>query len=304
MKTSLINKGIFIVGEQSYAQSNVIIVVGTARGGTSMVAGSMAKLGIFMGDQAAPPVYEDVKLSRCFEKREFDAVGSMVQEYSRRHTVWGWKRPSSVNYLDDVHRLMRGRYVFVYKDIFSVALRNSISMLSELLPDLNRALNDYHKTIDFLGKEQVYAMMVSFDKALLYPEEFIKALAKFCGVQADEKQIGEAAAFIRPNPEDYLDATRITKATGRLDGFRDGCIYGWAMFVHSNKPAAVDLFVNEKKIGTVVADQSRPDLMEKFNRSCAFSFYLPDGVHLNSGDIIRARVVNEIEDLNNSPFTV
>lgn len=84
MSELLKNRGIAIIGESSFARSNIIVVVGVARGGTSMVAGSMAKLGIFMGDKAAPPVFEDMRLSDSFERRDLRAVQDIVQEFEPR----------------------------------------------------------------------------------------------------------------------------------------------------------------------------------------------------------------------------
>jgi len=304
MSDSLTNKGISIIGKPGLACSNTIVVVGTARGGTSMVAGSMANLGIFMGDQAVPPVFEDVRLSNCFEKQDFDAVQIIAQEYSHQHGLWGWKRPSSIEYLDDVHRALSApHYIFIYKDIMSIAQRNAISMLTDLMPGMELALRQYSRTLEFLRKQPVHAMMVSYEKAMAEPANFVKELVQFCGVQVGEEQLCQAKAFITPNPEQYLDASRITKAQGRLGGLANGQIYGWARLLHSKKPASVDLFMNDKKIGTVVANLPRPDLMERFNQACAYNFELPKGIVVNAGDVLRARVVNEVHDLENSPLT-
>lgn len=305
MSESLTNKGISIIGEPTLSCSNVIVVVGTARGGTSMVAGSMAKLGVFMGDQAVPPVFEDVKLSNCFEKQDFYAAQNIAEEYSRQHGLWGWKRPSSIEYLDDVHRVLGApRYIFIYKDIMSIAQRNAISMLADIMPGLERALRQYASTLEFLRKQPVHAMMVSYEKAMAEPTNFVKELVQFCGFSVSEEQLRQAAAFITPNPEHYLDASRITKAQGRLGGLANRRVYGWARLLHSKNPASVNLFMNDQKIGTVVANLPRPDLMERFNQACAYNFELPEGVVVKAGDVLRARVVNEVADLENSPFTV
>jgi hypothetical protein len=68
MNNTLINNGVLVIGDADLAKTNATVVVGTARGGTSMVAGAMVKLGINMGDQATSPVLEDIKLSESFKK--------------------------------------------------------------------------------------------------------------------------------------------------------------------------------------------------------------------------------------------
>lgn len=46
---ALINKGVVVVGNPKSDKTSPIIVIGTARGGTSMVAGVLARLGVYMG---------------------------------------------------------------------------------------------------------------------------------------------------------------------------------------------------------------------------------------------------------------
>lgn len=145
MSESLINKGVAVVGSPQRDHAP-IVVVGVARGGTSMVAGSLAHLGIFMGAQSSAPVFEDVRLSTLFEQKDFEGVQALAEQYTQKHGLWGWKRPSSVEYLDDVDRLLnQPRYIFVYKDIMSIAQRNAISMLSELVSGMERPVRQYKK---------------------------------------------------------------------------------------------------------------------------------------------------------------
>ena len=303
MSDSLTNKGLAVTGAASDTGSQAIVVVGTARGGTSMVAGSMQHMGIFMGDRAAAPVFEDVRLSGFFEQKDSAGAAAVAAEYSRKHAQWGWKRPWAIDHLEEVHRVLGApRYVFIYKDVMSIAQRNAISMLTDLLPGMERALEQYAKTLVFLRSRPTHAMLVSYEKAMADPAHFLGELAGFCQVSPSEHQLLAARSFIQPNPEQYLDASRITKAQGRLGGVANGkMIYGWARFLHSKAPAAVDLFVNDRKLASVVANKPRPDLQERFNQACAFNYVYPEGA-VRQGDVLRARVVNEVRDLDNSPW--
>lgn len=103
---ALINKGIVIVGEPDSSKVSPIVVIGTARGGTSMVAGVLSRLGVYMGDRANHPVYEDVRLSEAFEKKQIARFKHIVEEYSMKHTHWGWKRPSTIDHLSEVNSLL------------------------------------------------------------------------------------------------------------------------------------------------------------------------------------------------------
>lgn len=303
MSDSLNNRGIAVTGSPSDSASGAIVVVGAARGGTSMVAGSLVQLGVFMGDRAAPPVFEDMRLSTCFEKKDFAGAEAVAAEYSRKHELWGWKRPWSIDHLDDVHRVLKApRYIFIYKDVMAIAQRNAISMLMDLLPGMERPLEQYARTLAFMRSQPVHAMLVSYEKAMSDPVHFLKELAGFCGIEPTEQRLQAAQEFIQPNPEHYLDASRITKAQGRLGGVANArMIYGWARLLHSKAPASVDLFVNDRKLASVVANKPRPDLQERFNQACAFNYVFPEG-SVKPGDVLRARVANEIRDLDNSPW--
>jgi len=304
MSDALINKGITVVGKAKKSK-RPIVVVGTARGGTSMIAGALAKLGVFMGDLAVPPVYEDVRLSAVFEKNDIDAIHAIISEYSNQYQKWGWKRPSSIDYLDKVNDLMQSpSYVFIFKDILSIAQRNTISMLSEVLPGMERALKQYGNCLEFLHKSNHHAMLISYDKAVSNPENLINQLKEFYDLSPSAQQLEAAIAFVKPNPTDYLDASRITKAHGRLGGLQNRTVYGWAKFLHKEQSATVEIYLNDSKLGETIANKNRADLQEKFGVSCAYYFNLPETVQIKIGDSLRARVVSEVIDLDNSPLEI
>lgn len=305
MSNTLINNGVVIIGNSSMAKNNATVVVGTARGGTSMVAGAMAKLGVYMGDKARAPVFEDTHLSERFEKNDILGVKSIVKEYSKVHKDWGWKRPSSIDRLNEVFESIGdARYIFIYKDVMSIANRNSISMLSDVLPGMHRALEQYAKTLEFLRSRPLYAMLVSYEKAMRDPTNFVSELIAFLNIEPTNEQVQRAIAFIAPNPVDYLDASRITKAEGRLGGITGRKVYGWARLVHSKKYATVEIYINDIKVGLTEANIPYQDLFEKYGQNCGYEYEMPLDLSIFDGDMIRARVANEIRDLENSGLEV
>lgn len=305
MSNTLINNGVVVIGDASMAKNNATVVVGTARGGTSMVAGAMAKLGVYMGDNAKSPVFEDTRLSNFFEKNNITDAVDVVREYSETYKTWGWKRPKSIDRLDDVQKIFGdARYIFIYKDILSIANRNSISMLSGVLPGMRRALEQYSKTLKFLSSDPRYAMMVSYDKAINTPSNFVSEIIQFLNIEPTKTQIQEATDFIVPNPVAYLDSTRITKAHGRLGGVVGRKVYGWARLVHSKKSAEVEIYINDIRVAIVEANLLRQDLFQKYGRNCGYEYEIPSDINIVAGDIIRARVLNEVCDLDKSPLEI
>jgi len=299
---ALINKGMVTIGDKPVDTKTPIVVIGTARGGTSMVAGVLAKLGVFMGDRAVHPVYEDVRLSEIFEQGDLDQSARIVSEYSASHERWGWKRPSVIDHLDAVDTLLpNARYIIIYKDVLSIAQRNSISMLAEITEGMDRALSQYKKTLRFLRQKKPRAMLISYEKASAYPEAFLTALIDFCDLEPSKENYRAARTFIDPEPEDYIEATRITKAQGQLDAIKGRRVSGWARFVHKKQHATVEIFLNDRSLGVVVANEDSSQLDLPNAQTCGFSFMIPESAELYRGAMVRARVVNDVVDLKNSP---
>lgn len=308
MTEELVNKGVAIVGADAPASNtgkHPIVVVGTARGGTSMVAGCLHHLGVFMGDKAVPPVFEDVELAKLMEAGDWSAAQKIVNDYRTRCGAWGWKRPSSIDYLGSVQDVFgQPIFVFVFKDLMSIAQRNSISMLTDLIDGLESAHRQYGQMLSFIKACSPPSMLVSYEKAMAYPDYFLEQLVQFTGIKASRSQVEAAMAFIEPAPEKYLDASRITKAQGRLGGIAGGQVFGWARFIHQKSPAEVRVYINDKEVASGFADKPREDLHAKFGQDCAYTILLPKECVLKPGDRVRARVTGEVRDLENSPLQV
>ena len=305
---SLINTGIhFSIADKAGTQDprKNIVVCGVARSGTSLVAGALFKLGVFMGNTANPPVYEDVTFSRAMEEDDVDAARRIIADYDDKYPIWGWKRPSSVNFLDVVDGIFPNPvYVFIFKDIFSIAKRNRISMHSDLISNMRNAYRQLGKILNFIEKRNPTAMMVSYEKALMNRQHFVQSMCDFIGIQVSEDQFKAAVNFIRPNPADYLDLSRITKARGVLGKITETSVAGWARAVYNEVPIKVELYVNDRQVAVTSADIFRKDILEKGihpTGHVGFLFTREDDHKLKKGDVVRVRAENEINDLNNCP---
>lgn len=304
----LINKGIELIEPKENpikgsGSGRHIVIVGPARGGTSLVAGALHHLGVFMGRKAHAPVFEDVELASAIEGGDHEAARRLVKANDEEHAVWAFKRPWLTERLELAEDLFnRPKYIFVYRDLLSIAKRNAISMGSEVLPSMQQALHQYSHMLDFIARSRPSSMLVSYEKALRYPKDFISSLVTFCDLSPSEQQIHSAIKFIEPEPAAYLDASRLNKTQGRLSGIRNGQVFGWARYLHRKRPAKVHIFVNDELVGTSTADRPRKDLEDRFKKPCAFTFPLPEGFRLNPGDVLRARVADDVFDLKNSPL--
>lgn len=256
---NLVNQG-FLYSENFDVQKNesekTFIVVGVARGGTSIVAGTLHHLGIFMGNAQAP-VYEDLRLSLAYEKQSKEKFESVVADYNANHSVWAWKRPSTLNDLPKLAKKLRNpHFIFVFRDFLSVANRNVISMKHGVRGGLSTALKDYTKIIKFIDKSEYPAFFVSSEKAVRHKEGFVEALSEFCQLQPTQEQRSNALNFISPDPVEYLAQTRIDHTTSWVDSWllQTGLLQGWVQFTSQpDKVAEVQVIVNGELLTTILA---------------------------------------------------
>lgn len=301
------NSGIKFIGNiETLKKSNkTLVVLGVARGGTSLVSGTLSKLGIFGGEESIAPVFEDKKLAGAYENKDYKLAKKIINEYNSIHKIWSFKRPSSIDYLDHIHKdFTNPIYLVIFKDIFSVANRNNISMKMDILEGLNRAMHDYRKILNFLDNNSVNGLLLSYEKIMQNKEDFIDNLKLIVGEnKVSDSEYKEALEFIEPNPKSYLDITRITKAIGVIDKVTLNSISGWAKYVHTDKSSVIEVLVNGAVITTSLADNFRIDLKEKNihkTGNCGFNI----NVKLKKGDKVSVKVIDDVDYLKNSNWIV
>ncbi len=299
------NSGLCVLnGNAAQLAAKTVVVIGLARGGTSMVAGALEKLGVHMGE-TAPPLYEDHTLGRRIESRNFRAARRVVRERDGRHDTWGIKNPARVLWSRRWQKLFREPvYVAVFRDAMAIANRRSVSREKDLFGELSVVLAQYREMVGFLRTCRRPALLVSYEKALIDPAGFATQLAAFLGIH-DTRRIADAAGFVRPSPAEYHAVARHRADwNGYLDVVAPDQVVGWAFRTGDSRPAIVQLTVNDRIEFLVAADLPRPDVKHHYRHvtdRCGFAFPLPDTLRLKAGDTVSVRLQGENEDINNSP---
>lgn len=302
----LINYGVRSINDSTPCPTrNTLVVIGVARGGTSMTAGILRHLGVHM-HKARGVVYEDLKLSEAFEGDSTEELKNIIDEYNQ-HDQWAWKRPKAIEYLELAQEHLRNpRFIFVFRDIFAIANRSAISMGSDSLPLMNNALTQYTKAVEFLSQTSSPCLLCSSEKMLHYPHEAVQAIARFSGLEPDASTIDAAIDSINPEPKNYLKASRVNRTHGQIGLVTNDTVKGWAAWWSKDDPAEVEIYIDDELHATVCANESRPHLANK-NRTrsgfCGFSSSIPAD-RMTAGTIIRARVKNDMTDLEYSPWLI
>jgi len=301
---ALYNRGCWVMRPARDVEEKTLVVLGAARGGTSMIAGALHRLGVPMAERTGV-VYEDVPLSEAVEKGDLEALERLIAERNARHPVWGWKRPSSLRFRERwIGRFRNPHYVAVFRDLFAIANRNRLSMQSEVLQNMRHSQEHFGLLLDFLQADAAPVLLVSYEKAMAHPEHFVGALREFVGT-GDAAQVQAALRSIEADSATYLKTSRIAGALGVLDKIQADRVAGWALFRDApHKPVQVKITVNGEREYTVTANRLRPDLKTKGLHPTGergFALRLAGAERLRPGDEVAARVVGDIVDLRNSP---
>lgn len=168
-----------------------IVCFGTARGGTSMVAGAIHLLGIPMGKNL-PVNIEDPSFVPENEKSQdpktIENIKKTIAKRNQKYDQWGWKHPNAQQYLKLVHQDIRNPYyISVYRDPIPAVIRvssrnnNKNSPPEDLWKIGDKRLQEMRLNTDFLLGQKRPALLVSYEKAIQSPVDFINELARFLG---------------------------------------------------------------------------------------------------------------------------
>jgi len=193
-------------------EPKTIVVLGAARGGTSMVAGLVRMLGIDMGERLDPPTNEDLDF---IEGREpliaitdskhpehtpvLERLLGIVNARNQKHGDWGWKDPLAFVYVAPLIPFLRNpHFVVIFRDLFSVSAREKVATGVDTMGTLSRAQKNYAWIQEVLKRREAPALITGYEKVLLYPETYARDLQAFLGQAPDEKFVQDAVAYIKP----------------------------------------------------------------------------------------------------------
>ena len=295
----LANDGLLILNpDHPVATQRTVIVLGLARSGTTMVASALHQLGVPMCDEPNI-VFEDRALSEAMESGDDERLQQLIDQRNQAHPLWGLKRPSAIEHGARLERMCRNaEYVVVFRDILAVANRNRIAVGSDPLGNMDVSLQQYATLLEFLHTTQRRALLVSYEKAIQQPAEFVAALADFVQVR-DPQRRAAAAAMVEPNHEAYMDLARSWVWRGRIERLDADRIGGWAFHQGRDEPVTVEIAVNGKVVARQRADLPRADLVDRHGSGrCGYDIALPP---LRQWDVVTARIEGERRDLHGSP---
>jgi hypothetical protein len=219
-----------------------ICVIGAPRGGTSMIAGILRKLGVFMGDDVDPASNEDREFlvhggirkifldnTRQSERLSYiNHVKSVIKSRNDRYDVRGWKDPISIFYIRDILDMIRNPvFLFITRDPGAIAQRERIeeqvTYRRRLLDYLKVALQAYDQSIDLITERSRPTLLISYERALRAPDQVGRAIARTLGTSVPLGFDEWVAAYIRPDRLDgsiEVDAVGMSSSTKQFGSTR------------------------------------------------------------------------------------
>ena len=178
-----------------------------------MVARSLAIMGVSMGIPVPPPPrlvnYEDPEFVQLLHGKsasdiDLQAALSLIDRRNERD-VWGFKLPMALGALELLSsRLRNPHFIFVFRGPLCSALRENIAVDLPILERIRFASEYYTQVASFLERAVTPCLLVSYEKAILNPELFCQALAKFIKIAPTLTQAAQMVEQIKPNHPEYL----------------------------------------------------------------------------------------------------
>ncbi len=193
-------------------EAKTVIVLGAARGGTSMAAGLVSMLGINMGERIDPPTNEDLDFIEGREPlpaipnpdhpehtRVLVRLLGLVNARNQKHHDWGWKDPLSFVYVAPLLSHLRNpHFVVVFRDLFSISAREKVATGVNTLDTFSRAQKNYAWLLEMLKRRDAPALLTGYEKVVLNPEAYARDLCAFLGHSASDTFIDQAIQYIKP----------------------------------------------------------------------------------------------------------
>ena len=303
---ALVNKGAFVRSgpppANDAAKGRTFIISGVGRGGTTLVAEVLREAGLNLGEHLSEVVSEDLDMLRILRSKDVRRLEELIVQRNETSADWGFKLPNIHTFLrhTDLARFRNPHLIMIFRDPQAIAARGVLAEYFDPLTALRDAAVALQAVTEFVHLTTCPSLLLSYEKALMFPGEFIQALTGFCALAVDQERGQRLLALVRPNSERYVTVARRAYA-GSIDHLRNETLSGWCCEVGELTPVELDLLVDGERVLTFKADQFRPDLVKAGfgNGNHAFAVRLPAPA-LDAAAVLRVRLSGRNFELANS----
>jgi hypothetical protein len=293
-------------GRRRVGPERTLLVTGLARSGTSMLAALLQAAGVWLGDHVYEPINEDAEITQMLRARDFARLDALIRRQNAKTPVWGFKMPDLHQYLqhDELGRFRNPHLIAIFRDPVAVAARNALSEQADGTEAFIETTAAMHSMAQFVRASGLPFLLLSYEKALLFPSVFIGNVLTFCGIAADAAKRAALQRHVQPNRLQYV-LTSKRAFEGSLDGVRNGRLHGWARHIGSLAPVLLDLLIDDRLAATFPSGEFRDDLLAAGVGNGNHGFVLDLRAHkAKDSAVIRVRVNRRTFELANSGRSV
>lgn len=205
MDVSNVNTGYWALRPAPFPSEATIVVTGLGRSGTTMVSRVLSELGVFMGARLTERSNEDADVRQFVKEQNEAQFERLCRMRDAAHAVWGFKSPGFRDHLAGWEKHLRNpRIIFIFRDLLAIALRNQLSMNTDVLEALALATRGYAKALKQIEQCNAPFLLLSYEKCMENPGRAVQRIGEFCGVALTPEIVESVKQTIRNGDARYL----------------------------------------------------------------------------------------------------
>lgn len=211
--------------------TETLVVCGSERGMTSLVAFFLFNTGYFIGEYLGPDNHEDLEFMSAIPhpSQQLRPLGegrlpALIEKRNNAHERWGFKLPRAAFHVKDLDRLLRN-------PVFVVCVRNPVAVAKSILAreakgfELRHLMSIARRPFDAI--EEVITgtaaplVIVDMDQVSRSPDAFVNEMTTVLRLQGDLAKISQIisqSGYKRSAPRDgslFVTGPEFRKAMGR-----------------------------------------------------------------------------------------
>lgn len=191
-----------VVRENPHPGHGTVLVLGTPRGGTSVVSGICHMLGVPMGVEIDRSNMEDLRFRALLKsERRAELASAYLRELQALGQIVGAKDPVAIDHLAEVYpRIPHPILVVVSRDVYASTQREVVEG-HEFFEILRATVNRKYAVLDFISTVDDPLIVVSYERLMQDPTGAVRSLAQFLVGIVPERLVRLTAGMVQPHAD-------------------------------------------------------------------------------------------------------
>ena len=191
-----------VVRENSHHGRGTVLVLGTPRGGTSVVAGICHMLGVPMGLEIDRSNMEDLRFRAALEaESRLQLIVDYLERLHQLGPIVGAKDPVAIDHLADVYpRIPQPILVVVSRDVYASTQRE-VAEGHEFFEMLRATIRRKYAVLDFISTVDDPLIVVSYERLMQDPVAAVQSLARFLVGAVPGRLVRLTAGMVQPHAD-------------------------------------------------------------------------------------------------------